>query len=225
MYTVITDIHDPRNILTLYKTIHTLCQSLNWGFTLLRVPNDYLEIQDLKWNPATHEGDKPYPSGDLLYLFHPLHKDFDPQTHDTFAELRILPNGVVKPSADLTVWPTHALFDYWFGCVAMLYWIDTDTLGDLIEHYHDHWCPPEDQDSSGSFKNESDASTVHEHTSRSSARGTKVRGGRNSDSLESQFDIGNILMWFYGTAAEQKERAASVARAANWVHSQQETTD
>ncbi|THU94042.1 hypothetical protein K435DRAFT_799224 [Dendrothele bispora CBS 962.96] len=234
MYAVIRNIHDPRNILTMYNNIHTLCKNYNWGFTLLRVPNEYLNIEDMHWNSKTHEHSKPYPSGEMLYLFHPLHSLFDPEVHPTLKMLEVQRNGVVKPSADLTIWPTHALFDYWFGDVAMLYWADREALIRLAKSLYMQWYPQADEDSSSSFdesgeENREDEDDVYDDSDASTTKAptpgpsTYHTGSQNKSANNDRDDwSGNILMWIWGAVAEQKEKAASIAKAADWVRSQGE---
>jgi len=117
-----------------------------------QVPNKYLSVEDLKWNHADCEQGKQRPAGELLYMYHAFDRVFYASKHFTLRSLGVLDNKLVRPATAVEQWPTHAIMDFWFVDVVLLYWMDEEELIELVFAEYKTWYV--DDDRSGEYGDE-----------------------------------------------------------------------
>jgi len=190
------------------------------NFCTIQVPNEHLSIEDLKWNQVDCAPGTQHPAGDFVYMFHAFDKVFFPSKHRTFTRLNISDNHLVRPAASLQYWPTHALIDFWFGNVALLYWMDEDALVELVFAEHETWYG----DVTGALEDEDEDEKGEEEEGAGPHRGYKEGDGDEGEADTASggnIDVGRVVAWFYKSATHHRNHAASIARAATWLETTQ----
>ncbi|KAK7463517.1 hypothetical protein VKT23_006865 [Stygiomarasmius scandens] len=150
-------------------------------------------------------------------MYHAFDRVFYASEHSTLKSLSVPDNKLVRPATAIEQWPTHAIMDFWFGNVALLYWMDEEELVELVFAEY-KMC-----DTNGEYGNggedeggdevASDTSTVLGSRNDRRSYRTRSKGGSQDNGI----DIGRVVAWFHKSAAHHREHSASIARASEWV--------